>query len=247
MRAAGDGRFKLSEVACAGPCNNRWRQAQAEHQAALAAYNPLDATQSRPEPPGIRPWPGDPVWCARCTARIRVQLAELDDAACILRARADGYGEQPLDQRVSGSSDDPSPSPTGDTLDELASVLAGWEQAYRDYRGWSSGPQRGWLHDRITGSAQWLLARLDAVLAAPFAADFGTEIGEWHRELTGKGKAGRRRLRKPLRCPSCGLLSLTWLEGAPDVECGNPCCHRVIALADYENDVRQRAGDTFAA
>ena len=95
---------------------------------------------------------------------------------------------------------------------------------------------RGHLASTVTTCIAWLSARLDEILLAPFAADFGTEIMQWHREFTNKAKAGARTLRKPLRCPrpQCRLLTLTWTEGDTYVCCGNPDCGARIPLAEYE-------------
>ena len=50
-------------------------------KAATAAYDPLDAGTSRPEPPDTRfRAAGSPLWCTDCTARIRRELASLDAA-----------------------------------------------------------------------------------------------------------------------------------------------------------------------
>ena len=85
--------------------------------------------------------------------------------------------------------------------------------------------------------------RLDEILVSPFAAEFGQEVMQWHREFTNKTKAGARTLRRPLRCPrpQCRLLTLTWTEGDTHVICSNPDCGAHIPLAEYEAEV-QRLG-----
>jgi hypothetical protein len=174
---------------------------------------------------------------------IREQLHELDYVGCMLAAEADGLRGQSQDQRVSGSQEHPSPSPGNDDLDELLAVLTGWEDSYRAIMGWPSAPRRGFLANTITTTTAWLMARLDAILAhEDIAVDFGIEVMQWHREFTSKTKAGVRRLRKPLRCPGCRLLLLTWTEGEKYVECSNPDCNRRLLLAEYEIEVTRRAG-----
>lgn len=237
--------------ACPGPCNTQYRKARAAFEEALATYDPLDSAQSRPLPPDIQPWPGDPFWCGRCTSRIRSCLSEMDDAAAILLASADGHRPQSGEQRVSGSQEEPGPSPAGDDLEELAGLLKGWEQIYRDLKHWPSEPRRGFLASAVTTCAAWLGSHLDGILSAPdIAADFGAEILQWHREFTSKAKAGVRKLRKPMRCPGCKLLTLTWTEGDKHVQCGNRDCGRLMTLAEYEDQVTVKAGevrDTTAA
>lgn len=226
------------EQACPGQCNRAWREAREKFSQALAAYDPLDSSQSRPIPPSIQAWPGNP-WCGRCRARIRETLAELDILASLLSATADGHRASPGGERVSGSAVHLSPSHAGDDLDELVSMLTGWEDAYRDYA--DLGPQparRGHLAAPETEIIAWLMRdrRLDAILTSPFAVEFGQEVMQWHREFTNKTKAGARTLRKPLRCPrpQCRLLTLTWTEGDTHVICSNPDCGAHIPLAEYE-------------
>jgi LSD1 subclass zinc finger protein len=227
-----------SEQACPGTCNRHYREAQEAFKQALADYDPLDADQSRPEPPSIQPWPGDP-WCSRCKSKIRETLAELDYLAGILAATADGHRTGVDNERVSGTAAPMSPSQAGDDLDELASMLKGWEDAYRELRDWQFAPRRGSLASPETETINWLMRHLDEILAAPFAIDFGTEILLWHREFKNKSKAGVRSLRKPMRCHSCGYL-LAWVEGDSYVSCGN--CHIHVPLAEYEAEVARLGG-----
>ena len=224
-----------TEDACPGTCNRAYREAREQFRQALANYDPLDSAQSRPIPPSITAWPGDP-WCGRCKSRIREALAELDDLAALLLATADGHRAAPGTERVSGTAEAMSPSRAADDLEELTSMLQGWEQAYRDLRDWPALTRRGHLASAVTTCIAWMMARLDEILRTPFAVDFGTEILLWHREFTNKTKAGVRTLRKPLRCPrpSCRLLTLTWTEGDTYVTCGNPDCQARIPLAEYE-------------
>ena len=227
-----------SEEPCPGTCNRHWREGQEAFRQALADYDPLDADQSRPVPPSIQAWPGDP-WCGRCKSRIRETLAELDDLAALLMATADGHRSAPGTERVSGSAAPVSPSQAGDDLEELTSMLSGWESAYRDLRDWRSLARRGHLASAVTTCIAWLSLHFDEIITAPFAADFGAEVLRWHQEFTGKTKAGARTLRKPLRCPrpQCRLLTLTWTEGDTYVTCNNPDCNSRIPLAEYEAEV----------
>ena len=224
-----------TEDACPGTCNRAYREAREAFRQALANYDPLDSAQSRPIPPSITAWPGDP-WCGRCKSRIREALAELDDLAALLLATADGHRAAPGTERVSGTAEAMSPSRAADDLEELTSMLQGWEQAYRELRDWPALTRRGHLASAVTTCIAWMMARLAEILRTPFAVDFGTEILLWHREFTNKTKAGARTLRKPLRCPrpSCRLLTLTWTEGDTYVTCGNPDCQARIPLAEYE-------------
>src|ERR1700722_7275471 len=169
-----------SEVACPGPCNRGYREPRDTYRQALADYDPLDSSQSRPDPPEVVPWLGDPAWCGPCASVVRLRLAELDDLIALRKATADGQRQSDAAERVSGSSAAPaSPSQALDDEDETASVLLGWERASRDLRGWPSPPRRGDLATTETTCIAWLMHRLDGILRSPIAADFGLEILQW--------------------------------------------------------------------
>jgi hypothetical protein len=208
----------------------------------MAAYDPLDPGQERPEPPEITPWPGEPVWCRPCQARISQRLAQLDDLASILARYADGHRDAPDGPMVSGTAETMSPSAAQDMADDLARMLGGWESAYRELTEAPTPRRNPDQAEWITACSAWLAARLPRILASPMGEDFGHEILSWHREMTAQAKAGTRKLRKPLRCPGCQMLTLTWTEGDESVYCGNPACRMVMRYAEYEAEVSHRAG-----
>jgi len=234
-----------SEGACPGTCNRAWREAREKFNQDLAAYDPLDADQSRPIPPSIQAWPGDP-WCGRCKSRIRETLAELDYLAGMLAATADGHRTGPGYERVSGSADPISPSQAGDDLDELVSILTDWEDSYRREMKWEeSRARRGHLAAPETECINWLMKNLDDILRHPdIAVPFGEEILQWHRAFTNKTKAGVKTHRLPLRCPrpQCRLLTLTVTDGDTYVICHNPDCAARIPRAEYDAEVARLGG-----
>lgn len=228
---------------CPGPCNARYREAQEAWREDLALYDPLDPAQSRPQPPDVTPWPGDPVWCGGCAARISQRLGVLDDLASTLERYADGHRDAPDTPLVAGTGAAMSPSEAKDTADDLAHMLGGWEHAYRELKGWPYPRREEDTMSWVTACSAWLHARLTVILASPIAEDFGTEILSWHRDLASRTKAGKRALRKPLRCPGCSLLTLVWTEGEESVRCGHADCGRVLTLTDYYAMVERQAGE----
>ena len=251
----------MPEVECVGVCNNRLRKAREEYIRALAAYD--DAVEARagnpdlpepekPQPPDMKPWFGNP-FCPRCQAKLRLRLAELDDLASIAAREADGHRSGPDAERVSGTRGTRSPSPAADTLDELASVLRGWEAVARDKDG--TPPRRGYLATEITTSVSWLVAHFDSLIMHPdVAEDFAREIGEWHRLLIRLTKAGTARHQKPMPCPRCGARSLEYEEGTMHIECmnrdwGNRECRKLMTIDEYEAafDAWMKAGQRHEA
>jgi len=226
---------------CKGPCNSRWRRAQDDYRRAvgewqeqMAARNPGDPEPERPAEPEIRAWEGSPWFCPRCQAQIRREMAELDDVASIVTAFADGHRvSTEAAGKVSGSKATPSPSPALDAIDELASVLRGWESALR---GTEPAARRGLLAQEITTTVAWLTSHFDAMITHPdFGGDFGAEISQWYRSLCQRSKAGTGRSRKPMPCSRCHHLSLYQEDGAKYVECSRKAeCGRLMTISEYE-------------
>ncbi len=236
----------MSVQPCPGQCNSRWHKARRAYETDLAAYDPLNPNTSRPEPPDetlVREW-GNPVWCTEHTTAIRLALAQLDDLAGIYAAAADGHRGQPVTQRVGGTSVALSQSEAHDQLDELTTVITGWEQAYRDLMGWPSPPPRGDLARVQTSCITWLGRHLDGILASPLAEDFGREILEWKAEIASRAKAGQRTILLEARCPGhgCGQRMLTWTEGTDRVECQNRDCQTIFAKQQYDDMAAEQAG-----
>jgi hypothetical protein len=221
---------------CPGQCNARYRRAQGAYHQALAAYDPLDPATSRPEPPSIRPMDGHP-WCLECQAVIRVQLGQLDRLAALRLSLSDGYPSDASAERVSGSTEPMSPSPAGDDVLDMERVLADWEWDYRRLKGWAAAERYGDLADQFTECLAWLTRHLDGILSSDMARDFGEEVLRYHADLKGKTKAGVRKLKKPLRCLSCGLLMLWYTDGERDVKCYTPHCGFQMPLDDYHATV----------
>lgn len=223
----------MEEIVCVGGCNRGWRDAELAYARALKVWTETDPTErgDRPAKHTIRPYLGVPVWCLRCTSDIRVKLAELDDLAAIYTAAADGHRTGPAGERVSGGKGQPSPSPTHDDLDELWSVLHGWETAFR---GQDPQARRGYLAQSITTVVAWLSSHFDAVIAHPdIAPEFGQDVRRWHKAFKGKSHAGVEKHAKKRACPTCDYRTLSWRDGDEYVRCDNPSCLRMLTLGEY--------------
>jgi hypothetical protein len=234
---------------CPGPCNNRWRRAEKEYKAALAAWDkamserkPGDPEPGKPEPHQVVPWHGRPVFCGRCSAQIRAELAELDEAACIVAAAADGHRGAGTEPKVTGTHTEPSVSPAADDADELASALRGWVSALR---GTDPRHRKDWLASEITVSAAWLLSHFDAMITHQgFGADFGLEMHWWHRRLLETGKSGIVWHKKPMPCSRCHHMSLRQEDGAKYVECSRKSeCGRLMSINEYEAEYAEWSKD----
>jgi hypothetical protein len=224
----------VTEQACPGSCNYRYREAMAAWQQAMAGYDPLNPHQSRPGPPEIRPVTGTP-WCPRCQAILRRELAELDYLASLLNAAADGQrGQRPGAKMPKGKNHGgPSPSPTADLLEELAGDLREWESTVRGHQPLA---RRGHLATETTMMITWLTGQFDKAIIMPFAVKFGEGIQAWHRRLNHLAKAGTGTHHRAVRCPRCSEMAVWWTEGDDHAIChgkGNTC-GRLIGLDELD-------------
>jgi hypothetical protein len=235
----------MADGICPGNCNRAWRKAraiynaqEAAYQKALANWKDGDLIPEQPQPPDIEPWYGEPAWCRACQSVIRRELSELDDLAALLAALPPGIRPPVTGQRervrVSGSREEPSPSPALDALEELAGWLRDWESAAR---GTDPRPRRGWLATEITTITCWLYAHSSSLLADEgMALDFGAETRRWHRELTSSAHAASAARHQKQPCPRCHLFTLWRTIGEDYIRCVNTDCKRVLTVEEYERE-----------
>jgi ribosomal protein L37AE/L43A len=224
---------------CPGNCNAAWR----------AAGGPVCNTACRHEScwaiTGRDPVLGDPVWCRTDAARIRAQLAQLDDLAALLDYQVNGQGKPATSP--AGGPESPSPSPSGDDLFDLKEMLLGWEDAYRHEHNhrypeqpWLSRPHRGTIASVTTTTIGWLFSHFDGLLATAssrsgrsgYAMDLGLEVGQWHRYLMARTRAGTGRRRGAIPCPRCEYWLLGSAAGTGYWACGG--CGRRLDEDEYQ-------------
>lgn len=226
---------------CVGRCNSKARREQNEYKLRLAAWDEAMAHRqesepepSRPVPPDIRPYPGNPVWCLRCQGIIRIELAELDDLAALVaaipplaRAADDGAG------KVGGTRDRKSPSPRMDDLEDLDGWLRSWEAAARHED--DPRPRRGYLARESTTLTAWLYHHFDELILNPLSAeDFGSEVQMWHRNLARRAAAGKLNRHQKKPCPRCHLYTLWLTMGEDFIRCVNEDCTRMLSRQEYD-------------
>jgi hypothetical protein len=235
------GASPIAAIICEGPCNGRYRRAEAAYKAALASYDQaLLASLSGGEPPpkpekhDVVPYTGDPVWCLRDQSLIRTALDELDDLACRVDRESAHMRSPVAAPRVSGSRGARSPSTLGDLRTVLEKDLREWEYTVRKR---DTRVRRGHLSSSLTACIDWLWSHFDVIIInTEISLPFGQEIRQWHRLLTYAGNAGSVRHTKPLPCPrpTCQRFrSLVWQEGTDYIECVS--CHNLMKLDEYDD------------
>lgn len=183
--------------------------------------------------------PAAPVWCPACAEVIGEHLAALNALVDALeREVADGQSGALGGDKVDGTKTAPSPSAAVDDIDEITRLLEYWEDAHREHAGHTFRPARAYGR-RVPAAVHYLRQHLGAVLAAPYAEEFGRDVNRAHaraRRRTGQDTA---RTRKPIPCPSCDLLALSHEAGAKYITCRS--CDRLLTFTEYETWARLAA------
>ncbi|MCW2904035.1 MAG: hypothetical protein JWO67_6300 [Streptosporangiaceae bacterium] len=244
----------MAQVECPGGCNATLRRARDLFKRALDdrakaiiahATDPAVEIPDPPEPVRIAPVEGEPVYCWRCTATIKRELAELEDLSALVRMDADGHRTGPDAERVSGTPAERSLSPSIENLDEMVSVLRFWEDiavqgARRPRRGFLASETRTVIAQLLDGGNFTRLMSFPRQRpdSPGQTEEFAFDVRQWHRILTGNSKAGTGRHQKnAIPCPRCGRYSLVWIEGEDFVRCSRGECNRPLLLAEYERMV----------
>ena len=228
---------------CLFRCNSRWRQAVATHDTALSAWIAVGCTGPEPDPVELEPWPGDPVYCARCASVIRAALRELPLAYRALATTKFLTRSASADEERRGRSDvPPSPSPGADHADEILRTTTAWEDDLRRHLRHQSATDRfGDPLATLTAAVEYLITHWTAMIGrVECAADFGQETWRLHATAVAmvKNKPVRRFL--PVPCPSCDTRALVQEEGLAKrpwyVECSERLggCSRLYSELEYE-------------
>lgn len=213
--------------ACAGPCANNWRRAEAKR---LADEIPHDLT----------PWPGNPYWCDRCRTRVLDALNMLPE----LVAAAHGEALHATPKQAERVSRTTAPAWPGQAARMLTDLVIGglveFEDDMRELRYWS---QRTATFEPImfnrtvtvlTRSIDWFLT--DHPIAADPDCSPGATILRWKNKamkFTGRDELIRE---YPVRCPTCDLLGLRREDGSSYIECWPRIggCGRLWTEDEYE-------------
>jgi hypothetical protein len=191
------------------------------------------------------PHHGDPIWCPRCTERLRSALAYMPQLADnLLTEIDDGTGAPAIHRQQAHAF----------LLDQIRDVLTQWEDETRDARGLTPRPTGVRQVPAIHAAATFLLAHLDWNLTkAPDCYDpagltraFVDRVHRIDRQGMYLTQADEP---KPIdcigvRCRGCGQLGL--VRGvdrsgvqSDEVRCEN--CGRRMTLKEYEDNATQWA------
>ena len=232
----------MASDVCPGPCNNTYRRRLALHENEVAKYAQALETRAHtdpipepPVPPDLQPWHGDPVWCPKCTGRIKNELTDLDDLSALLfaipplaRPPADAAGKVTIKQPKYAS-----PNSRMDEIAELNEWLRSWEALARDED--DPRPRRGILARESTTVTAWLYHHIDVLLLNPdVARDFGEEVGQWFRGMSHRASAGQMSRHQKKPCPRCHLYTLWLTIGEDYIRCANEDCARMLTREEYE-------------
>ncbi|MGI5223542.1 hypothetical protein [Actinoallomurus sp. CA-142502] len=219
----------------------------------LVVREPISPTFPPPPAPPAEPTEddlayrkGDPVWCSRDAGLIRGALTALDDLASLLGSWADGHRGSTASQKygTTGNRANPgSPSPIGDTLDDLYSQLVKCEDDWREYRGYRRRPQRARDSRARRLTLAFLIDELRDILNHPGSVQFGRAVLWWERTLQEMTKTDPVIQRRPARCPNdrCRQRAL-WTRADGMIECR--ACGRLMHEHEYQELVDADDGGT---
>lgn len=230
---------------CEGPCNSSYRRALRDYDKAFEKWVKNDCKGDEPDPPELdEPWPGDPVFCRRCTWRVRGALRDLPQAYDALAAVQFMTRSASADEERRGRSDvPPSPSPGADQQDAIVRLACAWEDVLRQHlRHVSATDAFGDPRATLAAATEYLNTNYFEIIEnADFGADFGRETLTAHRTVVAmvKNKPVRKHLPVPCPSPGCGCKALIQEEGVAGrpwyVECVEHLggCGRLYAEADW--------------
>jgi hypothetical protein len=188
--------------------------------------------------------PAAPVWCPACATNIGDRLAALTGLVAALEQEVDVQrGALGGSDPVSGSRAAPSPSGVVDDIDEITRLLEYWEDAHREHTGAPFRPGRAYGR-RVPAAIAYLTGQLPALLAGPFALEFGRDVTRAHARAQRRTAQDTVRTRKPIPCPSCDLLALAHDAGAKYIGCGG--CGRLLSFDEYDSWARLAAAGARA-
>lgn len=213
------------DTACPGECNKEWRKAV---RRVIRALERGLAAGDTPDPDIwadlLTPEQGRPVWCSTCAAEVVRGVSRLPDLAAACGRRRDGQlAPPPPSERHAPAVAPPSPSPAFDQVEAIVAFAAGWADQLARHAG-DDDPARyrvnGFRGPTLTRSVAFLIHRRTALLSAPFAREFGTELLSLVSRVEKVGGVDTllHELAEP--CYTCGRRGLSRRDGDDYVECG---------------------------
>lgn len=250
----------MTDRPCPSKCNARARKAWKDYESAVAAwrkaYDAFAAAHAAgtaegdapevPAEPTIRIIYGDPVFCRRCTAKVKTALGEIDQAAGMLQAEIDGMRGVPgrekerVGKRGKASTTE-SPDNRVDGLDALYRMLAAAEDWWRGIRGHGPRPYMGeageqplhaGAHPR-SRTLGYLREHVGDILLHPDSPTFAANVLQAHEWLASETDSKPIPKRRAARCDVCGWRAL-YDRGDSHIECRTPDCPRVMTEGEYE-------------
>jgi len=217
---------------CEGPCNSKWRRETSRYEKFLADWQAHIFSGPEPAYPDDldEPWPGDPVFCRRCTWRVRGALRELPQAYDALKAVPLMTRSASADEERRGRSDvPPSPSPGADQQDAIVRLACSWEDVLRQHLHHVSATDAfGRPHATLAAAVEYLNANFAEIMEnGDFGADFGREVFSAYRTVVAMVKNKPVRKHLPAPCPSCDMLTLIQEEGIAGKPWYVECVERV--------------------
>jgi hypothetical protein len=184
----------------------------------------------------VRPHLGRSFICGGCYARMLGDLSVLEFAYAWLGAQmaAPLPAWKPGTLHRAGESRPPLPVALHDARMDIHGKLGSWARLIAE-EARMRGPER----DEVPAIAAWLRIQLHYASDQPWCDDYATELADLRKSAYGLAPWDSARTDLALKCPGCGMLSLSLYSGSETVVCRVRLCGHRMTGADYMRAVAE--------
>jgi hypothetical protein len=184
----------------------------------------------------VRPHLGRSFICGGCYARMLGDLSVLEFAYAWLGAQmaAPLPAWKPGTLHRAGESRPPLPVALHDARMDIHGKLGSWARLIAE-EARMRGPER----DEVPAIASWLRIQLHYASDQPWCDDYATELADLRKSAYGLAPWDSARTDLALKCPGCGMLSLSLYSGSETVVCRVRLCGHRMTGPDYMRAVAE--------
>lgn len=174
--------------------------------------------------------------CGGCYARMFGDLCTLEFAYGWLGAQmlAPAPAWKPGSLHLAGGSRPPLPIALHDARVDIHGKLGSWARLIAE-----EARMRGPVDDSVPAIAGWLRIQLHFASDQAWCDEYAAELSDLRAVAYGLAPWGSARTDLALKCPGCGMLSLSLYSGSETVVCRVRLCGHRMTGADYMRAVAE--------